>query len=756
MRFKPFIFSSVFLYLFSSIAVASDESRPKIGLVLAGGGAKGAAHIGVLKALEEMHIPIDYITGTSMGAYVGGLYASGMSADEIEAFIDTVDWNSGFVDKVERSERQIRDKEYEDRYQIGTDIGFSFTELKAPKGFVQGQTMAKILRTTSDNIPYLNSFDELPIPFRAVATDIEKLEPVILDKGNLAEAMMASMSVPGALPPAEYDGRLLVDGGVVNNMPVDVVREMGADIVIAVDIGSDYLEADDISSYLSVMGQLTNFMVKNSTKQQEKLLDEQDILLAPHVGKMETAEFDKMPFAYGKGYDIAYEKHKALDKLVLSDKKYQEYLKEKELKASTLLRGEDLYVNKITIKNDSLYTESMLLDRLNLEEGRSYSADELEEHIRDLYVIDRFERVDYYYQENEEGTHDLIVEVKEKSWGPNYLDFRFALEDDFDNQSKYSLGMSINFTDIELTGLRDNRSELRTNFELGTDKLVSAELYTPFLVNQLLFTSIKSVYSVEQKKFSLSGNELGSIDNDFPLEYSDLVFEAAVGLQGHLWSDFRVGGRYTKGEVAFTSLRDLNASYSREGVFAQYRLDTLDNFTFPTKGFYVNAEYLYSHDNVEDSVVDIEATKDSVIEISLNTRAAWTYSRHTFVGNFEYGVVENKKGDLQLEPKSLGGFLRLSGTPKDSLTGQNLVFGSLVYRYRLMDNDFGLFQSPIYLGASLENGGLWNQDSIKDAPLYTAGSAFIGVDSPIGPIVLAYGRTEQNHESVYLSIGAVL
>ncbi|MUK94314.1 serine protease [Aliivibrio fischeri] len=756
MRFKPFIFSSVFLYLFSSTAVASDESRPKIGLVLAGGGAKGAAHIGVLKALEEMHIPVDYITGTSMGAYVGGLYASGMSADEIEAFIDTVDWNSGFVDKVERSERQIRDKEYEDRYQIGTDIGFSFTELKAPKGFVQGQTMAKILRTTSDNIPYLNSFDQLPIPFRAVATDIEKLEPVVLDKGNLAEAMMASMSVPGALPPAEYDGRLLVDGGVVNNMPVDVIREMGADIVIAVDIGSDYLEADDISSYLSVMGQLTNFMVKNSTKQQEKLLGDKDILLAPHVGKMETAEFDKMPFAYGKGYDIAYEKHKALDKLVLSDEKYQEYLKEKEIKASTLLRGEDLYVNKITIKNDSLYTESMLLDRLNLEEGRSYSADELEEHIRDLYVIDRFERVDYYYQENEEGTHDLIVEVKEKSWGPNYLDFRFALEDDFDNQSKYSLGMSINFTDIELTGLRDNRSELRTNFELGTDKLVSAELYTPFLVNQLLFTSFKSVYSVEQKKFSLSGNELGSIDNDFPLEYSDLVFEGAVGLQGHLWSDLRIGGRYTKGKVAFTSIRDLNASYSREGIFAQYRLDTLDNFTFPTKGFYVKAEYLYSHDNVEDSVVDIEATKDSVIEISLNTRAAWTYSRHTFVGNFEYGVVENKKGDLQLEPKSLGGFLRLSGTPKDSLTGQNLIFGSLVYRYRLMDNDFGLFQSPIYLGASLENGGLWNQDSIKDAPLYTAGSAFIGVDSPIGPIVLAYGRTEQNHESVYLSIGAVL
>ncbi len=243
--------------------------------------SKGCSTYWVLKALEEMKIPIDYITGTSMGAYIGGLYASGLSADEIEIFIDTIDWNSGFVDKVERSERQIRDKEYEDRYQIGTDIGFSFTELKAPKGFVQGQNMAKILRTTSGNVPYLESFDDLPIPFRAVATDIEKLEPVILDHGNLAEAMMASMSVPGALPPVEYEGRLLVDGGSVNNMPVDIAREMGADIIIAVDIGSDYLEAKDISSYLSVMGQLTNYIVKNSTLQQEKLLGENDILLSP-------------------------------------------------------------------------------------------------------------------------------------------------------------------------------------------------------------------------------------------------------------------------------------------------------------------------------------------------------------------------------------------------------------------------------------------------------------------------------------------
>ncbi len=752
MRFKSLLLPA--LCLFVSPLVFAEQARPKIGLVLAGGGAKGAAHIGVLKALEEMHIPIDYITGTSMGAYVGGLYASGMSADEIAEFIGTVNWNSGFVDKVERSEREIRDKEYEDRYQIGTDIGFSFTELKAPKGFVQGQNMAKILRTTSGNVSYLQSFDDLPIPFRAVATDIEKLEPVILDKGNLAEAMMASMSVPGALPPVEYEGRLLVDGGSVNNMPVDVARDMGADIIIAVDIGSDYLEAEDISSYLSVMGQLTNYIVKNSTKQQEALLNNNDIFLAPNVGKMDTAEFDKMPFAYGKGYDIAYEQHLKLDKLVLSASEYQAYLNEKEKKTSKLKRGNNLKIDHITLNNNSSYSERMLLEYLQIDEGEIYTSDQLEAKVRALYTIDRFERIDYFYQTTSDGETELVVDVNEKSWGPNYLDFRFALEDDFYNESKYSLGFSINFTDINIIGLSENSSELRTNFELGTDKLMQAELYTPFLSNQLLFSSLKGTYSVTQTQFRPTPT-LDNIDNYLPTEYSELEFEASLGIQPALWSDFRVGARYTTGDLVLNIFPDYNSNYERQGIFVQYRLDTLDNFTFPTKGFYLFSEYLYSEDTLGE-ISSSDMIDDSVVELTVNGRFAYTIKRHTLVVHGEYGVVENKSGGIPLEPKSLGGFLHLSGISKDSLSGENLAFASLVYRYRLMDNDFGLFQSPIYLGTSLEQGSVWNDEHFSDAPMYTAGSIFAGIDSPLGPIILAYGRTEQNHESVYLSIGATL
>ena len=227
------------------VAKSEVEQRPKVALVLAGGGAKGAAHIGVLKALEELKVPIDIITGTSMGAFIGGLYATGMSADEIESFIDTVDWNGGYRDRVDRSERRVQDKEYEDRYQLTTDLGLEWDQIRSGVGIVRGQGMLTLLRETVGNLPPFASFDELVIPYRAVATDIVDLKPVVLDSGYLVDVMMASMSVPGALPPYNINGRLLVDGGVTNNMPVDIARKLGADIVIAVDISTCHLYTTD-------------------------------------------------------------------------------------------------------------------------------------------------------------------------------------------------------------------------------------------------------------------------------------------------------------------------------------------------------------------------------------------------------------------------------------------------------------------------------------------------------------------------------
>ncbi|MDR9828427.1 patatin-like phospholipase family protein [Vibrio sp. FNV 38] len=740
--------------------ITQSKERPKIALVLAGGGAKGAAHIGILKALEEMQIPIDIITGTSMGSFVGGLYATGMSADEIESFIYSVEWNNGYRDRVERSERRVRDKEYEDRYTLNPELGIGFGEFRSPRGLVQGQGMLRILRETTGNVAKLDSFDQLVIPFRSVASDIVELEPVVIGEGYLVDAMMASMSVPGALPPYEIDGRLLVDGGVTNNMPVDVAYDMGADVVIAVDISSDYKELDEFTSLFTVADQLSNYMVRRSTREQKDLLRDGDIYLYPEVGDMQTTEFDRMPSAFDKGFQVAQENHELLAKLSVSTTEFQKYIDEKQQRRNTLDLGHEIKVDRVEIINNSHYSDEVIEQRFNVDKNATLSFEELEQSVDRLYVLDRFERVTYQYEEKKDE-NVLKVDVQEKRWGPNYLNFRFFLEDDFDTSSQYALGASINFTDINRHG-----AELTTNVEMGTDKLLEANFYTPLSPQMNWFSTSSLKYTDEQRHMPID-IETGQIPepsldaiNDFvPISYKTIEAELAFGFQTELWRLMKLGARYTAGQGEFTTLASGGKiDFDRVGGFINFRMDTLDSFSLPTKGYYFDIEYLYSLDNVKPSAeVDLisESKNDQVQEFSIEAIAAHSVERHTVVGNFNYGIVQNSIGEFPVDPKELGGFLSLSGISRNSMIGNNLLFGSLVYRYRWFDNDFGMFKSPVYLGGSLEYGGVWNDSDLDfyDADLYAAGSIFAGIDSPIGPIMFAYGRTEQNLDSVYLILG---
>ncbi|EJE4165107.1 patatin-like phospholipase family protein [Vibrio parahaemolyticus] len=749
---------SLFLIATPSVAQVKNEdtpTRPKVAVVLAGGGAKGAAHIGVLKALEEMHIPVDIITGTSMGAYVGGLYATGMSADEIESFIYSVDWNSGYRDRVDRSQRRVRDKEYEDRYQITTDLGLRFGEVRAPTGVVQGQNMLRVLRETTGNLGRFDSFDELAIPYRSVATDILELDEVVIGNGYLVDAMMASMSVPGALPPYKLNGHMLVDGGVVNNMPVDVARAMGADVVIAVDISTDYKTEDDFTGLFTVADQLSNYLVRRSTQQQVETLQEHDVYIRPNVGQMETVEFDKMPWAFQSGYDITKEMESKLVGLRLSNAEYQKYIDHKQEVRKKLVYGDDRVVDEIVIVNNTHYSDVLLTNRLELETGRKIETAEIEKAVENLYALDRFELITYHFEEVD-GSNLLVFDVNEKSWGPNYLNFRFFLEDDFDTDSQYGIGMSTNFTNLNSHG-----AEMALNVEMGTDKLIEAELYSPVLSSQEFFVAGKVAYSSEGRNLPVSDDDssLSSVNDFLPVSYTEFVSEIAIGIQPTLWQELRLGGRYSSGSIELSTLASVgNLDFERRGLFANYRLDTLDDFAFPTRGLLVDLEYLVSHDTSPEEIGQSkpeDIVEDTVYEIDARFKGAMSYQRHTLVGQAEYSFVQSKNSSITLDPRELGGFLHLSGIPRNSLIGQNLFFSSLVYRYKWFDNDFGLFEAPVYVGASLEHGGTWSDNDLKlnEAPLYNAASIFFGVDSPIGPIMLAYGRTEQNMEAVYLIVG---
>lgn len=611
---------SLFLIATPSVAQVKNEdtpTRPKVAVVLAGGGAKGAAHIGVLKALEEMHIPVDIITGTSMGAYVGGLYATGMSADEIESFIYSVDWNSGYRDRVDRSQRRVRDKEYEDRYQITTDLGLRFGEVRAPTGVVQGQNMLRVLRETTGNLGRFDTFDELAIPYRSVATDILELDEVVIGNGYLVDAMMASMSVPGALPPYKLNGHMLVDGGVVNNMPVDVARAMGADVVIAVDISTDYKTEDDFTGLFTVADQLSNYLVRRSTQQQVETLQEHDVYIRPNVGQMETVEFDKMPWAFQSGYDITKEMESKLAGLRLSNAEYQKYIDHKQEVRKKLVYGDDRVVDEIVIVNNTHYSDVLLTNRLELETGRKIETAEIEKAVENLYALDRFELITYHFEEVD-GSNLLVFDVNEKSWGPNYLNFRFFLEDDFDTDSQYGIGMSTNFTNLNSHG-----AEMALNVEMGTDKLIEAELYSPVLSSQEFFVAGKVAYSSEGRNLPVSDDDssLSSVNDFLPVSYTEFVSEIAIGIQPTLWQELRLGGRYSSGSIELSTLASVgNLDFERRGLFANYRLDTLDDFAFPTRGLLVDLEYLVSHDTspeeigqskpkdiVEDTVYEIDA-----------------------------------------------------------------------------------------------------------------------------------------------------
>uniref|UniRef100_UPI0012FFEB06 BamA/TamA family outer membrane protein n=1 Tax=Vibrio splendidus TaxID=29497 RepID=UPI0012FFEB06 len=354
----------------------------------------------------------------------------------------------------------------------------------------------------------------------------------------------------------------------------------------------------------------------------------------------------------------------------------------------------------------------------------------------------------------------LQVDVNEKSWGPNYLNFRFYLEDDFATESQYSIGMSANFTDINSHG-----AELRTNVEMGTDKLIEAELFSPFFSSHKLFTSASLVYSNQKRNLPANIDDIEEpgleVTQDYlPMTYKEFISELALGYQPTLWQELKVGLRYTDGEIEVASLPSLGGgSYQRSGAFMSYRLDTLDNFSLPTEGYFVDLEYLITHDEFDSdtSISDTALTteSDTVYEFSANFMAAQSIEKHTLVAKLDYGIVESKNSVFPIDPKELGGFLNLSGIPRNSMIGQNLAYTSLIYRYKWFENDFGLFKSPFYVGASIEHGGVWsnNELSIDEAPMFTAGSVFAGVDSPLGPIILAYGRTEDNYDSVYLIIG---
>ncbi|KAE8177665.1 patatin-like phospholipase family protein [Photobacterium carnosum] len=723
--------------------------RPKIGLVLSGGGAKGAAHIGVLEVLEENRIPVDIVTGTSMGAYVGGMYAMGLSAQEVKQRTFNINWNTGYIDRASRNDLSLRRKKQNDTYQLHTDLGLDINgEFKSRPGAFQGQGLAVILRKLTANLPALKTFDRLAIPYRSVATDITKVTPVVISSGHLATAMQASMTVPGALKPVHLDNKLLVDGGVVNNMPVDVAKQLGADVIIAVDLRDSLMPKKDLDSALNIVSQLTTFMTNASADFQKSLMKSSDIYLQPNVSFMTAADFDKLEQAYQAGRKIALASLPRLLRYQLSLSEYAEYNKQKNIRRSRLSAHDSYFIDDIEIINNTNLPDKTLLAQLELKTGKIISNNELEQAVKRLQSEDIYGRINYSIKQKN-NKNILVMDINEKSWGPGYLNFTLAFEDDFESRSDFSFGAQYVYTD-----LTDKGGEWLLEWKLGSWKNITTEFYFPIDYQQHFFTAFGAETSNEIRQFDdftyyNADEELKNID----AKYNQTNAYVKMGWNIKPWAAFTLGYKGQTGSITVSAL-DRKENYNLYGPYLDLTYDDLDSFFFPSYGSYFNSEIGYSNTVRRPDFGESEAGE--TVYYNLSIIKPFTYDKHTVVFSMKT-AGSDADNLLPIYAQDLGGLFNLSGYHRYELNGRYSALTSLVYRYRVIDNNFGAIKLPIYIGGSLEKGGVWDRTSaISWDSAITAGSVYVAVDSILGPVYLSYGQTSTGKSSFYLSLGGTL
>ncbi|QYX64355.1 patatin-like phospholipase family protein [Shewanella putrefaciens] len=731
------LLASIILCLCMTPSMAAE--RLKIGVVLSGGGAKGAAHVGVLKILEEHNIPVDYIAGTSIGAYVAGMYSLGYSASEVEAIMMGVDWDSGYSDTIPRNILSYRDKQLRDRYNIPLNIGYNEGQVRAPSGLLRGQTMSQLLRQSTDLVQQFGDFDDLAIPYRAVATDLETSLPVVISHGSMVKAMQASATVPGALQPAQIEGKLLVDGGIANNMPVDVVKAMGADIIIAVDIGSPLVKKDKLDSTIAVLDQLSNFLTNASTEKQKLLLTDKDVLIRPAIDALSTTDFTIMPLALTLGKEAANGQLDKLSSMSVSPDEYAAYVEAKKAKGKLLMADVRHSVNEIVFDNQSKVSLNLLTETLNIKPGQAVSKDELNEALKRIYSLNKFERVDAEFVEGEDG-RVLTVTTKAKSWGPNYFQLGFNWEDDFNSESAISFDMAYTMTDLTFNG-----GEWRNEIKLGMEKLFATEFYQPLDRDQQFFSRARYQYDTRNWDLYDNNNRLLTFDK------KTHTIELGIGYNYTSQGMIELGLVAEKGAIINDAWLSRDLDYSSYGAYFRFGYDSLDSISFPTSGNRVTLNVYVRNEDFDD-VIDDNQNEYSV-QIEADWKGALSVGNHAFVGKASISTNDND-GMTTLHLSELGGFLNLSGYHKDSLTGAHKVFGAFVYQYDLGRDALGMTDYPLYLGWSLEAGNIWDERSeVTLTDLIYASSLYIGTDTSMGPAALGFGITDLGDKSFYLFVG---
>lgn len=703
----------------------------KVGVVLSGGGARGLAHVGVIRVLESQGIKPFVVTGTSMGSIIGALYASGRNADEIERIARNMNWREALSDESPRRHQPYPFRQLEAGMTTNLRMSITRDGIKFPRGVIEGQHLEQVLGELFEQDGKPLSFEQMPVRFAAVATDLETGAQVIMHQGDVASAVRASMSVPGAIAPVNREGHLLVDGGIANNMPVDLARAMGADFIIAVDVSAPLNSRDQLTSLFVIANQITGFMVQSNVVQQGRLLRSDELLLVPPLNEFSSADFDKADGIIQAGVSVALEAFS----IGTGDLPANQWaaLTDSEMAAPT--------IDFIRVKNDGPVSDDVIRTLIRQQPGQALDRAQLEDDLSRLYGLDYFSVVRYRVIEENHQT-GLVVVCVARETGNSWLKLGLQLADDFKGNSDFNLSAS-----LRSAGLNRYGGTAFTRLQLGS----MPEFETRFL--QPLDSGLQ--YFVEPAL----GYRAGRIDiylDDFQQEplssYNKADTWGSLALGRLLWrevAEVRMGITRIRGELDFDSgidlLSTIDPSYEDGFYYLRFGWDSLDDLGFPTEG-------LRTSFTVEQHETSLQA-EDNFKRYLGDFSLAFTVDRNTLLLEGDASFSDDDTSGFADVP-FIGGFLELSGLPPRSRFGRHRALLRTVFYHQLEENGPLPFGVPVYLGGSLERGNVWlDRDNISWKDAIGAGSIFLAAHTPLGPAYLSFGATEEGDKIISIFLG---
>ncbi len=727
---RAFWISLCLLVLVGAFAHCQAGPRPKVGLVLGGGGARGTAHIGVLKVLERESIPVDLIVGNSFGAVVGGLFAAGYNAQQIERIVLRTDWNDLFDDRPEREYVPLAAKQEISQYLL--DLGLKNFQPLFPRGISSGQKITQLLRTLTLDASIAShfNFDSLPIPFRAVATDLLTGQPFVFKEGELADALRASVSFPILFTPFRYRDLLLVDGALTNNVPVDVAMEMGADFVIAVNVSAPLRSSQEIKDLFDVFDQSLTILVNSRSKAK---LEMADFLFTPDLGEMTSSEFDKVGEGILAGEEVAEKDIQSLrDQLQAKGMPLRSGKQNRQLLSGTRAP----VIAKVGVTGNVEVPSDQILRATTTRRGEGFQLPNVTADVQRIFGMGLFQSVDLQVGLRDRDSIELNYVVAESNLNRLGLGLRYDLDYQF-------LGR----VDFHFKNLFGPESELFFANQIGNLKEFRLGMRSPRLFGSDLYLRPSLFYKQRERLFFLEKELLSRyLDNR-------VGGEVFLGLPINRAAEINVRYRLEQSDI-FGGIANLSQQKPQlvGGFKFGFWLDTVDKVHFPEKGGDVRFDFTVSRRSLGSDFdfnrYSLNLSRHHTFRdrgtLTLTGFLGGTRGSTPFFEQFYLGGVNYTAGSSQL----------FYGLRRDEFLSRNMGVANVGYRHRLQKTNFSLARA-LYLGFNYSVAGVKldvPRPSTRTSILHGFGVGLY-LDTFIGPVRLDTGFAENGRANLYLSVG---